>query len=101
MLSVYFDYQIMLAQKYGGISRYIYEISSRLPALGVDVNMRCIHNHNYYFAGKMGMHESSGLAELGTFHYVNKLMRGFDLMRKKYDIIHPTYYDSFADGINS
>lgn len=92
MLSVYYDYQIMLAQKYGGISRYMYEISSRLPALGVDVDMRCIHSQNYYFADKMGIHKSSGLAELGMLHYVNKLMRCFDIMRKRYDIIHPTYY---------
>ena len=98
MLSVYYDYQIMLAQRFGGISRYIYEISSRLPALGADVKIECIHNHNCYFADSLGMYDTSGysralrLMELGTFHYVNRFMRCIELKRGKYDVFHPTYY---------
>ena len=97
MLSVYYDYQIMLAQKFGGISRYIYEISSRLPGFGVDVNMNCIRNHNYYFSGRMGISNFPAnkflrLSELATFHCVNKAARFFDLRRGNYDIFHPTYY---------
>lgn len=98
MLSVCYDYQIMLAQKFGGISRYIYEISTRLPEFGVDVSLRCLHNHNYYFAERLGLNDTSKLpkilrlAELGTFHYLNKLMRFADLHLKNYDIFHPTYY---------
>ena len=98
MISVYYDYQIMLAQRFGGISRYIYEISSRLKSLGADVKMRCIHNHNYYFSESLGMYDTSKkseifrLSELGIFHYVNKTARSYDLMSGHYDIYHPTYY---------
>ena len=100
-MRVYYDYQIMLGQKFGGISRYVHEISERLPLLGVELTMNAVHNHNYYFAERFGLHDTSGLpkilrlAELGTFHYINKAARFFDLSRGNYDIVHPTYY--YAD----
>lgn len=90
-MRVYYDYQIMLGQKFGGISRYIYEISSRLPSLGADVKLSCIHNHNFYFAARFGLHEMSRLNQ-GLFHLVNMAGRFLDLKRGNYDIFHPTYY---------
>lgn len=90
-MRVYYDYQIMLGQKFGGISRYIYEISSRLPEFGADVNMSCIHNHNIYFAKRFGIHDMSRASQ-GVFHVVNKIKRSLDIMTGSYDIIHPTYY---------
>ena len=90
-MRIYYDYQIMIAQKFGGISRYIYEISSRLPALGADVELSCIHNHNYYFAERFGLHKMSQISR-GVFHFVNKAGRVIDLKRIDYDIFHPTYY---------
>lgn len=81
----------MIAQKFGGISRYIYEISSRLPYIGADVKLSCVHNHNYYFAERFGLHNMSQ-ASRGVFHCVNKAVRFIDLMRGDYDIFHPTYY---------
>ena len=90
-MRVYYDYQIMIGQKFGGISRYIYEISSRRPRLGAEVRMSCIHNHNYYFAERFGLHDMTRLKQ-GVFHIVNKMKRGFDLARGNYDIFHPTYY---------
>lgn len=93
-MRIYYDYQIMLGQKFGGISRYIYEISSRLPALGAEVNLSCIHNHNYYFAERFGLHKMSRLSQ-GVFHYVNKMKRFIDIKRGDYEIVHPTYY--YAD----
>ena len=95
MLSVYYDYQIMLAQRYGGISRYFYELTSRLPELGADVSLRCINSHNYYFAEKLGLSEMpkhGRLLRLGLSHYLNKMAAAFDIRRGKYDIVHPTYY---------
>ena len=94
-MRVYYDYQIMLAQKFGGISRYVYEVSKRLPSLGADVAMRVIHNRNYYFSQKFPFNDSSSLPELAAFHLINKAARYFDLRSGKFDIFHPTYY--YAD----
>lgn len=90
-MRVYYDYQIMIGQKFGGISRYVYEISSRLPALGADVELSCVRNMNYYFAERFGLHEMSQISQ-GVFHIVNKIKRRLDIMRGNFDIIHPTYY---------
>ena len=92
MLSVYYDFQILLAQKYGGISRYIYELASRLPELGADVTVSCLHNHNYYFKDRLGLADKKGLLELGAFWYINKFKAKCEVRRGKYDIVHPTYY---------
>ena len=98
MISVYYDSQILLAQKYGGISRYIYELVSRLPKFGAEVEIKCIHNRNHYFREKFGIIDTNGhnrfrrLAELGIDFYANKLRTFFDLKRRHYDIVHPTYY---------
>ena len=97
-MKVYYDYQILLAQKFGGISRYIYELVTRLPKMGADVDIECIHNHNFYFADKLGLHDMSGrnkfirLAELGLFWYVNKFSARRSVRNNKYDIVHPSYY---------
>ena len=101
MLSVYYDFQILLAQRYGGISRYVYEVASRLPKFGAEAEISCIHNHNHYFRDKFGLVDMSKsnkllrLAELGTYFYVNRVKTFFELKRRHYDIVHPTYYYAF------
>ncbi len=98
MLSVYYDYQILFAQRYGGISRYFYELIPRMQSLGVECEINCIHNHNYYFADSLGIVDMSKhnkfvrLAEMGTYWFINKFKALNDTRRKHYDIIHPTYY---------
>ena len=97
MISVYYDFQILLGQRYGGISRYFYELIPRLESLGVECDINCIHNYNYYFKDRLGLAEMSDnkyvrVAGQGIFFFVNKVNTFFDLRRKHYDIIHPTYY---------
>ena len=107
-MKVYYDYQILLAQKFGGISRYIYELVTRLPKLGADVDVECIHNHNFYFADRLGIHDMAGknkfvrLAELGLFWYVNKFSARRSVKKNQYDIVHPSYYRvSYPDRDNA
>ena len=101
MLSVYYDYQILFAQKYGGISRYFYELIPRLRNLGVECDISCFHNHNYYFAEELGTVDLSELAKRNRLlqsaewrmsWIVNRIKSAIDTRRKHYDIIHPTYY---------
>ena len=88
---VYFDFQILFAQRYGGISRYFYELIPELRALGVQCDISCVHNHNYYFADSFGFHDTS-LSEKAVFWFINKFKAHHDTKRTHYDIIHPTYY---------
>ena len=97
-LSVFYDHQTMISQRIGGISRYHYELAVRLPKMGVDVNIACIRNINYYFSEMLGIHdrpESRSLVRLiSLLNKCNSLRR----LRKHYDIIHPTLYDPYLIG---
>lgn len=89
--NVYFDFQILFAQRFGGISRYFFELIPELSALGVTCHVSCIHNHNYYFAESLGFYDSS-VIEKTSFWFVNKFKAWYDTRKIHYDIIHPTYY---------
>ena len=97
-MKVYYDYQILLSQKYGGISRYFFELASRLRGLGVEVSIDCIHNHNHYFKEQLGgCHPARGRLAGRALAFANKARALWDL-RRPYDIIHPTYYDPYLLG---
>ncbi|MBQ3401784.1 MAG: glycosyltransferase [Synergistaceae bacterium] len=105
-MKVYYDYQMLFAQRYGGISRYFFEVVSRLPELGVDVEVSCLHSRNWYFRDMLGIRDYSksnrivrGL-ERRIFSRVNKL-KALHEVRRGYDIIHPTYYDPYMLGGHS
>lgn len=90
--SVYFDFQILFAQRYGGISRYFRELIPELKNLGVQCDISCFHNHNYYFADDFGIHESHNkFMRLAEF-CINRFMAHKHTRKGHYDIIHPTYY---------
>ena len=94
-MRVYYDFQIIAAQKYGGISRYFFELYTRLHGLGADARIGCIRSMNYYFREQFKMREHSKnriirkLCNL-SFGALNKLNALIEM--KGCDIIHPTYY---------
>lgn len=97
MLSVYYDYQILRGQKFGGISRYFYELISRLPRLGAEVKVSCLRNVSYYFRESHGLHTLGSKNSQRLWSLVNQLYAKFQL-RHNYDIIHPTYYNPYILG---
>ena len=103
MLKIYYDYQAMLGQKFGGVSRYCYELAVRIAKYGAEPVISCIHNHNYYFRDMLGFHDVDKIPqrlknlEWKFFSCVNILKGLYDL-RKPYDIIHPTYFNNYMLG---
>ena len=102
-LSVFYDFQMLRAQKYGGISRYFFELASRLPMYDVNVNVACLHNYNYYFKDMLGLYDINKSCRIARaverrlFSRLNKAMALIEL-KKKHDIFHPTYYDPYFIG---
>ena len=96
-MKVYYDYQILTDQKYGGISRYFFELSSRLEPLGIDTRIGCVRSINYYFRERFRMHGKINNRFIGKFfgalNQINAL-----LGMRKCDIIHPTYYRYYMLG---
>lgn len=102
-MKVYYDFQILLMQKYGGISRYFFEVISRLNNMNVDVDVHCLHSINYYFRDQIKVVSSSWGMNIPAkikrriYRYMNTIKALWDI-RKGYDIIHPTYYYHYMLG---
>ncbi|MBW8308899.1 MAG: glycosyltransferase family 4 protein [Candidatus Paracaedibacteraceae bacterium] len=99
-MKILYDYQILCAQKYGGISRYYYELVSRISKYeNTKIEIPALFSCNYYFENyfekKSVSQYSSRFGSL--VRYANRkytLLFGY----KNYDIIHPTYYNPYIIG---
>ena len=95
-LQIYYDYQVFILQKYGGISRYFYELYTRINKKNdCKATIKCCHNTNHYFADIFHSEYSTLKGRKWTFYNkLNKLLTWLEL-RKHYDIVHPTYYSEY------
>ena len=96
-MRVYYDYQILASQKYGGISRYFFELSSRMKSLGADAHVGCVRSINYYFREQFKMHNTIRKRFIRKIFGALNRINAFVNMRKC-DIIHPTYYNCYMLG---
>lgn len=96
-----YDYQIFLRQKYGGISRYFFEIISNnlnkseiYLFAGKYINLYDLeqfkNNCKSYYGNKIPFLPKSKLPNL----FFNKLLFKSYLKKTRTDIYHPTYYDN-------
>ncbi|MFQ9650147.1 MAG: glycosyltransferase family 4 protein [Enterocloster sp.] len=94
-MKVLYDYEIFFSQKYGGISRYFYEMYTRFlgPEFNMEVTIPIVFSQNYYLSNMVKIkkflpHGNMLLNELVTIGSIlwNRI-KG-----KEYDVIHPTYY---------
>lgn len=91
-IKVYYDYQIMQMQKYGGISRYFYELLTHINK-GTDAHADayCFGNKNTYFEKYFNKIIDNPIRGMG---YINRFLASMKI--KKYDIVHPTYYNPYV-----
>lgn len=103
-MDILYDHQIFCMQKYGGISRYFYEIVSRIA-----------QKENAYFYEGYHINEY-GLEDVADVNVISSMKRpkipktgrifemlnGWQLRkhikRGKFDIYHPTYYRDYGKG---
>ena len=112
MLKVLYDYRAWYLQRYGGISRYYYEIikrntyAGRLQATifsGLYQNqygIEKLHNDNIVVIGKRIDYPRKTAR---IFKFSNELLFYItsSLIASKYDIYHPTYYYSHRPHVNA
>lgn len=92
-MKILYDYQIFIKQKYGGISRYFYEIISNIKlSKNLDIDIPVIGSINYYFKKIIICSDMKTRMFLKLINKINTIKL---LLTKKYDIIHPTYYESY------
>jgi len=96
-MKIAFDYQVFSSQKYGGISRYFFELSQVMGDLsGVDLKIISPFYVNEYLKYKpmstVGIHVPQ-LAKTGRiYRAVNKFISSGVMRRYSPDIVHETYY---------
>lgn len=99
-MKVAFDHQIFCLQRYGGISRYVAELASRLPSQGIsDVSVVApLHINDYLTADSLrrftvGRYVPWASAEISRFvAAANRVAAPVILRKLKPDIVHETYF---------
>ena len=97
-MRVYYDFQRLTQQKYGGVSRYFFELYTRMRTLGVDAHISCMRSINYYFREQFKMHEVGNFFVRKSFAILNRAKALIEM--RNYDIIHPTYYGCYMLGLH-
>ena len=101
-MKVLYDHQIFTIQKYGGISRYFYELIKNFnKQRDINIYTSLFLSNNYYIRDRKDIYYNEFLPN-GKFKYkqrlqiiINKLISIYNLKKQKYDIFHPTYYDTY------
>jgi glycosyltransferase involved in cell wall biosynthesis len=101
-MKVLYDHQIFSTQIYGGVSRYFFELMKNFEndnGIEYDLSLRYSYNHylnkyndlkykpffkNFTFRGKYRL-----------INILNKNISKKLLIKRDYDIFHPTYYDPY------
>lgn len=96
-MRILYDYQILNDQKYGGISRYYFELISRLEQYSdCEVILKAYGCDNYYFRNYKKS-KMDGLIKKLPRRLVVKINQYMTLgkLQHKFDVIHPTYYNNY------
>lgn len=98
-MKVFYDSQIFSWQKFGGISRYFVELISRMSN-DVEVEKSIIISDNEYLKSQankcfklLTIPKFKGKIRIAT--RLNEIISKFIIDRNRFDILHPTYYDTY------
>lgn len=101
-MKILYDHQIFQVQKYGGISRYYYELIRELNKMGeVNISTSLMFSNNKYISDKILVKHfkySSNKYFRGKMRSImlfNRLISIKKIKTGDFDIFHPTYYDPY------
>ncbi len=101
-MKILYDHQIFTSQKYGGISRYFYELVRELTdTQKVECEIPLLVSNNHYISDNkyvkyvdlLPNKQFRGKGRI--FNYLNKPNTILKLKQQKFDVFHPTYYDPY------
>lgn len=100
---IFYDHQIFTFQRYGGISRYFYELINLLKNNeDTVIETPFILSNNYYISNNKKNIRHINFLPHQEFRGKNRLMSIFNkrssiinFKKQKFDIFHPTYYDPY------
>lgn len=101
-MNILYDHQIFTSQKYGGISRYFYELIKEFDDVeDIKIRTSVLLSNNYYISNKYYIKYINFLPnkefarKQGIITRVNKINSIYQIKKQNFDIFHPTYYDTY------
>lgn len=97
-IRVLYDYQTFHTQRFGGISRYFYELMTRATAVLPQVALRCSMNQyirHYDGSGHLYVPKTLFKVFEGVFRKLNRNGSLSVIGKGNYDVFHPTYYNPY------
>lgn len=101
-MKILYDHQIFTAQKYGGISRYFYELVREFNnSQEVQSEIPLLVSNNHYISDKKFVNYIDFLpnkqfrGKQRIFNLLNKPYSILKLKQQNFDVFHPTYYDPY------
>ena len=101
-MRILYDHQIFTTQKYGGISRYFYELINQYSlSSDADTQLPLLFSNNHYIEdGRLIGHvkfmpQVNFRGKVRAMDMVNKANMISKLKKQDFDIFHPTYYDPY------
>jgi glycosyltransferase involved in cell wall biosynthesis len=97
-INVLYDHQAFSGQKFGGVSRYFYELIKHSKDL-FDYDVSGLYSENEYIKPLQFYKEFpikfNFKGKMKIINFINKLNSIKKLKSKNYNIVHPTYYDPY------
>jgi glycosyltransferase involved in cell wall biosynthesis len=101
-MKILYDHQIFTTQKYGGISRYFYELIREFHKIeNIETKVPLLVSNNHYVSDKKFVKFIEFLPDnyfrgkYRLFNLFNKPNTILALRKQNFAIFHPTYYDPF------
>lgn len=101
-MKILYDHQIFTLQKYGGISRYFYELNNGFYVMkDVNCEIPLLVSNNHYISDKKFVKYIDFLPNKQfkgkgkVFNLINQANSILKLRKQNFDVFHPTYYDPY------
>ena len=103
-MKILYDHQIFTSQKYGGISRYFYELIKLIEFEkdeSIQVTTSCLLSNNHYITNKDCVNHINFISrnefrgKIRIMSLINTSNSILKLRKQSFDIFHPTYYDDY------
>ncbi len=101
-MKILYDHQVFIDQKYGGVSRYFYELlNSFHDDTEIDTSISLAISNNSYIRNCKFIPHHNLLPNLNfrgkarIIKYINDIRSIQNIRKNNFDILHPTYYDPY------
>ncbi|GAB4044101.1 glycosyltransferase family 4 protein [Spirosoma litoris] len=100
-MKLLYDHQAFTANRFGGISRYFYHLRSALRQQGIEARIAILFSNNEYLNQNAWSRTQTFRYFLGykltnrLFSLINRLWSSVQVLRKQYDLFHPTFFHPY------